>query len=647
MFNQFRFWLLVLVLMRSGTANAQFPLPADGSFSARGHIEYLADSSGRLTLAQVWRDSSRFRPVQTSHALFGVGQPPHWLRFRVRNDLARTRPFIIEVSYPHLTHVRFYKLSLTGRLLRDSGPMGWPVLPQLRSINHRNPLLALTLGPGEQAWVYVRVNNPSQSLRVPIRLWTASTFTDHDRWERLFWYGLTGILAWLVFTNLVLFLLLGERVYGLYGLYMLLVTAYLTVSEGFWLEWFSRIEYGPFHARHLVSVLTGLSILSGFYFIRDYVLRPVWTVRPVRWLFRTAVSLLFLALLLTLVGTHVEWLYIQQIAWLGPFMSLLYGWPVLLMFGLVSYAALWPPVEQPVGFWYSPARLYLLGVLPLVVLSIGSILRNHAVLSDHYLLGYGGVALGYLFEFAVLSIGLGFRYKRTADERQQLVQETFSQRQQLLETQLQVQQDELRTTQALLYAQQEKERIARDLHDHVGAQLSVIAANANTPTSEQASLMSDYAREAMQSLRDTVWAIDQPALTLADFRAKLQQYLNRQQQQHPACAYTLTMTTPDDPGLTSAQALNLFRQVQEAVNNAFKHAHATAVTVQCDLLNDYLHLSISDNGQGFDARQLIDGSPQYGLRNLQRRATDMHGECCIESEPGRGTTVSVTIPLTV
>ena len=226
-----------------------------------------------------------------------------------------------------------------------------------------------------------------------------------------------------------------------------------------------------------------------------------------------------------------------------------------------------------------------------------------------------------------------------------LTEEIFQQRQQLLVSQLKAQQDELRATQAQLRLQQEKERIARDLHDHVGAQLSVIAANANTPNGEQASLMGDYAREAMQSLRDTVWAIDQSAITLADFRSKLQQYLNRQQQQHPSCTYTLTMTAPTNPELTSAQALNLFRQVQEAVHNAFKHARATAVTVVCTLLGNELQLSITDNGLGFDSTQTIDNHSHYGLRNLQRRADELRGTCRIESEPGQGTCVSVTIPL--
>lgn len=636
-------WLVVI-----GPTHAQSPLPADGSFAAQGHIQYLSDSSGKLTLPQVWRDSARFRLVTTSRLAFGIGQPPHWLRFRVSNPTAGSVPLVVEVDNQYLTSVQLYLVAVTGQLIHDSGPLGWAHLPRYRTSNHRNPLLACRLWPGEQAWVYGRFDNPSQALRIPIRLWTASAFEVHDRQQRLFWYGLTGILCWLVFTNLVLFALLRERVYGLYSLYMFVVTAYLTVSAGFWLEWFPTVQYGAINTRQLLSVITAISTLVGFFFIKQYVLLPVWSIARIRLAFQTAVHLLTTALILVLVGTRVEWLYIQEIRWLGPLMSVLFGIPVLLMFGLIGYQALRTDAYSPRGLWQSPARSYLLAVTPLVIVSLLLILRNHAVLADHVLFGYEGVALGYLFEFAVLSIGLGFRYKRTADERRWLAEETFIQREQLLETQLKAKQDELRATQTQLHIQQERERISRDLHDHVGAQLSVIVANAHLPDDEMrvnGVAIGDYAREAMQSLRDTVWAIDQPSVSLAGFRGKLQQYLNRQQQQHPACIYQLDYLADEPIELTSAQALNLFRQVQEAIHNAFKHARASQVWVRCRLANGQLTLSVTDNGIGFNPDQSTDGQPHYGLRNLHQRAEELQGQCQIDSAPGRGTQVTITIPL--
>ena len=647
MSTRIRFALWVGLLAATFSVWAQAPLPADGSFSASGHVEHLPDTSGRLTLAQIWPDSARFRPVNTNRPAFGLGQPPHWLRFRVRNLMAESMGFVVEIDNPYLDTVQLYELALTGQLLLDSRPMGWTDLPRYRLNNHRNPLLRLTLAPNESVWIYGRFSNPSQSLRIPIRLWTAPDFESHDHRVRLFWYWLTGVLSWLVFTNLVLYILLRERVYGHYSLYMFLVMAYLTVSAGLWLEWLPLSRYGPVTARNLLSLLTSVSTVTGFFFIRQYILLPIWSKRWVRLLFQTSVNLLLLTVGLVVAGTYYPGLYVRHIDWMGPLMSFFFGLPVLLIFVLIGYRAFQTHTDSGGSLWFSPARSYLLGVAPLVFISGCLILRNHVVLRDHVLFGYEGVALGYLFEFGVLSIGLGYRYKRTADERRQLTEETFAQRQQLLESRIRAQQDELRAAQAQLRLQQERERIARDLHDHVGAQLSVIAANAHStgPAGNGSALIGDYAREAIQSLRDTVWAIDQSGLTLADFGVKLRQHLNRQQQQHPACVYRLDLDTATNPELTSAQALNLFRQVQEAVHNAFKHACASEVVVTCRMVDSELMLSVTDNGAGFDPARQPNGSPHYGLRNLQRRATELQGVCQIDTAPGQGTRVSITIPL--
>ena len=85
--------------------------------------------------------------------------------------------------------------------------------------------------------------------------------------------------------------------------------------------------------------------------------------------------------------------------------------------------------------------------------------------------------------------------------------------------------------------------------------------------------------------------------------------------------------------------------MQEAVHNAFKHAHAREVVVHCRTINNQLVLSITDNGIGFDPTRQSNDSPHYGLRNLQRRATDLQGICQIDTTPGRGTSVSITIPV--
>jgi signal transduction histidine kinase len=234
----------------------------------------------------------------------------------------------------------------------------------------------------------------------------------------------------------------------------------------------------------------------------------------------------------------------------------------------------------------------------------------------------------------------------------QLTEEIFMQRQQLLETQLKAQQEELRATQSQLRLQQEKERIARDLHDHVGAQLSVIASSLDhvrmngqlNGSATHLEAIGNHARDAIGSLRETIWAINREHIPLGEFAIQLQQYLNRQRQLLPDGQVSLrTHFTDATQVLSSEQALNLFRIAQEAVGNAMRHARADTiqVTISTDDTNT-LQLVVMDDGAGFDVSAEHPG--HYGLLNMQLRAERLGSKWDIISETGRGTTLSLVMP---
>jgi two-component system, NtrC family, sensor kinase len=237
----------------------------------------------------------------------------------------------------------------------------------------------------------------------------------------------------------------------------------------------------------------------------------------------------------------------------------------------------------------------------------------------------------------------------------QLTGEILVQQQQLLETQLKAKQEELRATQAQLRLQQEKERIARDLHDHVGTQLSVIASSLDHVRLSQPlngagnhlEAIGNHARDAISSLRETIWAINREQLPLGEFGIQVQQYLNRQRQLLPNGQVELKMRFADaTQPLSSEQALNLFRIVQEAVNNALRYARANTIRVTINTNHaNQLQLEISDDGVGFDTSAEHLG--HYGLLNMQLRAERLGATWQVLSEIGRGTTLSMAMPLHV
>jgi two-component system NarL family sensor kinase len=102
--------------------------------------------------------------------------------------------------------------------------------------------------------------------------------------------------------------------------------------------------------------------------------------------------------------------------------------------------------------------------------------------------------------------------------------------------------------------------------------------------------------------------------------------------------------------LDATVELNLFRIVQEAINNVEKHAHANAVRVRIVHRGDTMLLEIHDDGRGFNARQPKAGKGKWsgnGLSNMHQRALSVGGTCEVKSGANKGTVITVQVPFKV
>jgi len=99
-----------------------------------------------------------------------------------------------------------------------------------------------------------------------------------------------------------------------------------------------------------------------------------------------------------------------------------------------------------------------------------------------------------------------------------------------------------------------------------------------------------------------------------------------------------------DAALSESVRHRLFLAVKEALHNIVRHASATQVDLQILQTGDRLQIVINDNGRGFDRSTVPEGAGD-GLMNFQERLQAMRGECHVESEGGKGTTVRFVVPV--
>lgn len=197
---------------------------------------------------------------------------------------------------------------------------------------------------------------------------------------------------------------------------------------------------------------------------------------------------------------------------------------------------------------------------------------------------------------------------------------------------------ELLRAEAQNALQQDRLRISRELHDNIGSHLTFIKSAASMPTVEGTDAwlqVGQLADETLRELRKTVWLINRSAVGTDEFVIKLREYVAL----HPMISVNVDFESAWT--IESNLATQLFRVVQEAVNNALKHAKATAITIRVTATCQRLNIVVDDDGVGFDSHGESDG---YGLENMCSRMESVGGSFEVSSIAGQGTTITLVTP---
>jgi len=198
----------------------------------------------------------------------------------------------------------------------------------------------------------------------------------------------------------------------------------------------------------------------------------------------------------------------------------------------------------------------------------------------------------------------------------------------------------------------ERDRIARDIHDDLGARLTQLlligeeAQNklpAESETRGQFGQMCDSARDVLGAIDEVVWVVNSQRDTLGDFVNYVCKYAESfLRSALVRCRFDIQRELPDI-SLDLPLRRNLLLTIKEALSNAVKHSGATEVSVRVRLTGKSLMAVVEDNGRGFDVGQI--DSTRNGLSNMRARMNNLGGRCTVQSSPGAGCRVEIEIPL--
>jgi signal transduction histidine kinase len=195
-------------------------------------------------------------------------------------------------------------------------------------------------------------------------------------------------------------------------------------------------------------------------------------------------------------------------------------------------------------------------------------------------------------------------------------------------------------------------RISREIHDTLLQGLIGIALRLDGISEELAAAPAvrtrlvrtrEIAEQFIRETRESIWRMREPSRSIAPLVGSIDEMASRMDVSGGPPVRVTVAGTPRP--MAADREDHLFRVVEEAVSNALRHADAQTVSVVLDYGDDILRATIRDDGRGFDEAALAAGARHYGLVMMRERVQLLSGTFTLESAPGRGTEITVTVPL--
>lgn len=199
--------------------------------------------------------------------------------------------------------------------------------------------------------------------------------------------------------------------------------------------------------------------------------------------------------------------------------------------------------------------------------------------------------------------------------------------------------------------QEQRLNISRDLHDNIGAQLTFIISSVdnikyafditNEKLDNKLTNISSFAKETIVELRDTIWAMNSNEISFEDLENRINNYIEKAKEAKEQISFSVAIDEElKNQKLSSVQGMNIYRTIQEAVNNAIKYAKASVISINAKGVGNQTRITIQDNGIGFDEKTIEKGN---GLKNMEKRIEEIGGKFNFSSFSNEGTRIEILL----
>jgi two-component system, sensor histidine kinase LadS len=598
------------------------PLPwRKGIESLSGYLSVLEDKKGTLTIEDILKDTTQklWRTYPTDFIQFGYTNSAIWFRLDIDFDSMPTEPLYwwFDISPPQ--DFRFYHIEENRIVKKVQTGINYPFAQ--RDVPHRWFLGSFRPQKQGRSTVLVRIHNNVGSLTGSSHLNDVSTFGAIDRKVTSGWYVTFTFIGIAALYSLGLCIAFRERIYAYYFGYIFCSLMLLICTNGFGAEWFWGDSPALANSTKVIWSYAGLTFLLLFVYrlLFEVLEDMIW----LRFMVRFVSGIMTVCFFLALSFTYIPVQYL----------------PLLLTFANISLilSILFILLIMSIGIYKNERSAYyfLLAFSPVVLTGVITLFRNAGYFDLPFLRTSFILIPAFILEILLLFLALLNRFQSLLRIQKEKVELELAAKNQL---------------------QLERERISRDLHDNLGAQLSHIVRSAewlsthknndkSVEKTEEKTLLegiSESAKQSMTTLRDSIWTLNKEHITVQDFSERFKKFAKQHIKSTPNIELKFKEEIEKNNILSPEQSLQIYRILQEALNNALKYANATEIEITLQSAdNQLITCEIKDNGIGFDVEAAQNKG--NGLENMTRRAEGLGAEFNIDSNSKKGTKISIKL----
>jgi signal transduction histidine kinase len=577
--------------------------------NVKGHISTFSTNIN-LTTKQAYDSillSSRTEHC-TPNTAPGFIKEKFWVSFDVSNISNRNMSLILEVDNPHIDTIEVYAKSENDKDFKVIGISGDQMPFKKRIVENRRFIFPLEIDQSEELSILVLVDKRTGATSFPMNLWNADDFNITESRSMLFhsvYFG--GIVFVSFFSIMIGFIVRDKRIliYGLYVLSMgLLIFTALGYSFQYIYPWSSTFNN---YSRTFTLVVTfGLSMLFSISFLKieKYLNIEYWILTAVYVFFFTlAVSnFLFLDFMYRHIYGVLNTIYI------------------VMFIGLIAIAV---SLFKLIKIDRKTTLTFIFGILALALGAVVSILIEYGVFTENIFEYANTLLLGSIIEVLIFSLSFVFEIKNIYEKRNILILEKSAQQKKLVEAYING-------------SEEEGSRISKELHDNIGSRLAIIKSGLESYVQDVPRLKEEL-NSVFTDVKDISNTLSPNQLQILGFQDAVKSLILQLQE---IGLIKVNWFSDDLPQINHNKELQLYRILQEVVQNIIKHSDASEVDFQMIREDDdKFAILIDDNGRGFDPLKV--DSKSLGISNMKLRAETINARIEISSRINEGTHIVI------